>query len=82
MEKEIEKQKTELYVSIKIELLKEIRKDVTRLVKKSNLALKDDMAHYLKNEINSNKVELIAIKVNLEKGQGAVEKCIFIIKPM
>ena len=42
MEKEIEKQKTELYASLKTELLEEIRKDIIRHVKKSHLELKDD----------------------------------------
>ena len=80
MKKEIEKQKTKLYVSIKIELLGEIQKDITRLVKKSILELKNDMAHYLKDKINSNKVELVAIKIDLEKGQDRVEKCISVVK--
>ena len=67
MKKEIEKQKTELYASLKTELLEEMRKDITSHVKKSNLELKDDMTQYLKDEIFSNKVELVAIKVDLEK---------------
>ena len=38
------------------------------------------MTQYLKGEISSNKVDLVAIKVNLEKGQEAMEKCISIVK--
>ena len=38
------------------------------------------MAQYLKDEIYSNKVELIAIEVNLKKGQEATEKCISTVK--
>ena len=67
MKKEIEKQKSELYASLKAELLEEMRKDIISHVKKSHLELKDDMTQYLKDEISSNKVELVAIKVNFEK---------------
>ena len=76
MKKEIEKQKSELYASFKAELLEEMRKDIISHVEKSQLELKDDMAQYLKDEISSSKVELGAIKVDLEKGQEAVERCI------
>ena len=70
----MEKQKIGLSASLKIELLEEIRRDIKSHVKKSNLELKDDMTQYLKDEISSNKVELVVIKVNLEKGQEAMEK--------
>ena len=42
-------------------------------MEKSHLELKDDMTQYLKDEISSSKVELGAIKVDLEKGQDTVE---------
>ena len=48
MKKEMEKQKTQLYASLKIELLEEIRKDITSPIKKSNLEFKDNMMHILK----------------------------------
>ena len=57
-----------------------MQKDITSHVKKSNLELKDDMTQYLKDEISSNKVELVVIKVNLEKGQEAMEKCTSTVK--
>ena len=69
MKKEMEKQKIGLSASLKIELLEEIRRDIKSHVKKSNLELKDDIRQYLKYEISSNKVELAAINVDLEKGQ-------------
>ena len=80
MKKEIEKQKSELYASFKAELLEEMRKDIISHVEKSHLELKDDMAQYLKDEISSSKVELGAIKVDFEKGQEAVERCISTVK--
>ena len=61
---EIEKQKTELYASLKIKL-EQMWKDITSHVNKSNFKLK---TQYLKDKISSNKVELVAIKVDLEKG--------------
>ena len=67
----MEKQKIGLSASLKIELLEEIQKDITSLVKKSNLELKDDMPQYLTDEISSNQFELVAIKVDLEKSQEA-----------
>ena len=73
MKKEIEKQKIELYAALKTELLEEMRKDIISHTKKSHLELKDGMTQYLKDEISSNKVELVVIKVNLEKGQEAME---------
>ena len=35
---------------------------------------------YLTNKISSNKVELVVIKVDLEKGQEVMKKCMSIIK--
>ena len=58
-----------MYASLKIELLEEMRRDITNHVKKSNLQLKDDRTQYLKDEISSNKVELGSIKVDDGKGQ-------------
>ena len=78
--KEIEKQKTKLYASLKTELLEETWKDIISHAKKSHLELKDDMTQYLKDEISSSKVELGAIKVDLEKGQEVVERCISTMK--
>ena len=72
MEKEREKQKTELFASLKTELLQEMRKDMISHVKESHLELKDDMTQYLKHVI-SLKVELGAVKADLEKGQEAME---------
>ena len=80
MKKEIEKQKRELYASLKTELLEEKRKDIISHMKKSHLELKDGMTQYLKDEISSSKVELRAIKVDFEKGQEAVERCISRVK--
>ena len=80
MKKEIEKQKIELYAALKTELLEEMRKDIISHTKKSHLELKDGMTQYLKDEISSSKVELGAIKVDLEKGQEAVERCISTVK--
>ena len=51
--KEIEKQKTKLYASLKTELLEEMRKDIISHVKKSHLEVKDGMTQYLKDEISS-----------------------------
>ena len=38
------------------------------------------MTQYLKDEISSNKVELVVIEVDLEKRQDVVEKCISTLK--
>ena len=48
MIKEIEKQNTQLYASLKIELFEEMQKGITSHVKKSNLMLEDDITQYLK----------------------------------
>ena len=72
------KLKTKLYASLKVELLEDIRKDISSLLMKSNLELKDDVTQYLNDRISSNKVEVVV--VGLEKGQEAVNKCISIIK--
>ena len=80
MQQKIQKQITELHASLKMELLEAIQKDITSLIKKSNLELKDDMTQYIRNEISLNMVELVAIKVYLEKGLDAMEKYISIVK--
>ena len=69
-----------MYASLKIEFLEEMQKDITSHAKKSNLELKDDMMQYLKDEICSHKVELVAIKVDLEKEQEAMEKSTSAVK--
>ena len=79
MKKEIEKQKTELYASLKIWVIRNVERH-NKPCQKSNLELKDNMMQYLKDEISSNKVELVAIKINLEKWQEAVQKCISTVK--
>ena len=71
-----------MYASLKIELLEEMRKDITSHVKKSNLELKDDMEQYLKDEISSNNVELVAIKVNLVKIKEVAKNASPQLKPM
>ena len=62
-------QKTQLNASFKIELFEAIQKDIKILVSKLNLELKDNMSLYLRGDISSNKVELVYIKANLQKGQ-------------
>ena len=49
----------ELHASLKIVLWEAIRNGITSLVKKSNWEPKDDIAKYLKDEIFSNKVEVV-----------------------
>ena len=75
-----EKRKNELHASLKMELLETIQKDIKILVSKLNLELKDNMSLYLRGDISSNKVELVDIKVNLQKSQEIVKKYISILK--
>ena len=64
-----------------MELLETIQKDIKILVSKFNIELKDNMSLYLGGDISLNKVELVDIKVNLQKQQEITEKYISILKP-
>ena len=44
------------------------------------LSFVDDMAPYLKDELSSNKVEIVIIKVHLQKRKEVIKTCISIVK--